>query len=452
LLVVDDPPLAAAAQLLRGEWAERSGGSLEVEELAGEEDAAPALTADVVIYPSSRLGEFAEQGQLRAVRNSVLTDPLYDWPDVLPVLREQVLVYGQQTYALPLGERPLLLVCRGDLWPAPSQASVEAWEDLETVLDPSSDPSASSTIPTSGATGGRLLLPSQDLPLACALLARAGAAAWTVARPDALFDADTFEPRIANPPFVEALEALARHATLLLPEMESPSSSVTSLRGTDFADCIDAVRRGRGAATLGWPTAVGPRSGAPPGENAELSYFALPGSRRSYNPLREKWEDQVAGRAPQLLGVSGRLVSVTRESRNAVSAFRLATWLTSGQAADRLSVAGNTTFWFREHQFANRSGGGAGRGQSIPDAAAARAHEALRSGAIWSLPRIPHFDRYLTVLAGPLREVIQGRGDAGTALHEVANTWNRLSDEIGRENQRQAYRRHLGLDSLPEDR
>ena len=57
VLVVDDPPLAAGLELLRGEWAERAGAPLTLEQSSSAElEEADKLEADVVIFPTRLTG------------------------------------------------------------------------------------------------------------------------------------------------------------------------------------------------------------------------------------------------------------------------------------------------------------------------------------------------------------------------------------------------------------
>ena len=116
VLVVDDGELAQAIKLLAGEWSERSGGELTVEEISLDGLlAAEKPAADVVIYPSRMLGEFVMRGWLRPVRQSVLADPALAWGDFLTAVRDQVVRYGGEVYALPLGEMPLVMAWGGEL-------------------------------------------------------------------------------------------------------------------------------------------------------------------------------------------------------------------------------------------------------------------------------------------------------------------------------------------------
>lgn len=104
VLVVNEPGVAEAINRLRGEWAERSGGELST--TAGEwKDVAGAksIDADVVIFPSRYLGELCTRGWLQPVRSSVLEGDEFDSKDVFPIVRRELMRWGGEVMALPLG-------------------------------------------------------------------------------------------------------------------------------------------------------------------------------------------------------------------------------------------------------------------------------------------------------------------------------------------------------------
>src|SRR5262245_51437672 len=79
VLVVNDPKLAEAINRLRGEWAERSGGSLVAESRPWSDVAKlENLDADIVVFPVHYLGELVESKRLRPMRDSAIASKQYD--------------------------------------------------------------------------------------------------------------------------------------------------------------------------------------------------------------------------------------------------------------------------------------------------------------------------------------------------------------------------------------
>ena len=110
LLVVDDPELAAGARLLRGEWAERSGGELVVQEMTLDEMlAAKQVTADAIVYPSRHVGTLVARDWLRPVRDSVLKSDDFALGDLLPLVRNESMRYAGRFFGVSLGEPPLVM-------------------------------------------------------------------------------------------------------------------------------------------------------------------------------------------------------------------------------------------------------------------------------------------------------------------------------------------------------
>jgi hypothetical protein len=104
VLVVNDQPLAEAIGRLRGEWREGSGAELAASSLLWKDIAtADKIDADVIVFPTRYMGELCVRGQLRPVRKSVLDDKALDLADVFPLARRQLISWGGQVMALPLG-------------------------------------------------------------------------------------------------------------------------------------------------------------------------------------------------------------------------------------------------------------------------------------------------------------------------------------------------------------
>lgn len=168
LVVVNARPLAEAINRLRGEWAERSGGELAAQAVDWKDVAdAKQLDADAIIFPSRYLGELCRRGWLRPVRGSVLDAQELKFADFFPLVRNELLKWGGETMALPLG------------------------------ID------ATSFTSTSSVASRRPAL---------ALLLEAGPVAITNEKLGFLFDTETMKPRITERAFLEALTRLKQSA------------------------------------------------------------------------------------------------------------------------------------------------------------------------------------------------------------------------------------------------
>ena len=401
LLVVADAPLAGAAKLLRGEWAERSGGELEIQEssLQGLLEA-EQLAANVVIYPSRHLGTLVSRGWLRPVRNMVLDDPEFAHSDILPLVRNRSMRYGGKVYALSMGEPPLLL---GWHVSPPGEANTAVpftWKKLDEFHPQMLDSSG------------------LEFPLSAELLVRALAHTSALRQTALLFDTETMASRLTEVTFQRALTEL-----------------VASRRGGAAEDSADF-------AMLTWPTApVSPHAELSP---EKIQLLRLPGAEKVFNESRGEWEPAQHSAPLAVLGFAGRSMSVTRSSRNAASAFKLLAWLGSEGPATHLSRQSRSTMWFRESQTERaRQWLSELRLTSEPIDAITK----LLSGSeCFLLPRIPGIDEYLRALEETLQHTLDEELDADESLRATADQWNEITAKFGMDSQRVAYRRHLGLD------
>ena len=389
LLVVDDPEMAAGARLLRGEWAERSGGELLVQEMTLDELlAAKQLNADAIVYPSRHVGTLVARDGLRPVRDSVLKGDDFALGDLLPLVRNESMRYAGQIFGVSLGEAPLVMT-----WQPPATQDVsitlpDTWEKLDNGLP---------------------LKTSED-NLAVELIVRAASCVDRQHRAELLFDPQSMTPRLTSPPVVRALERM-----------------------------VARLNRTAGAgvpARFTWPLAE-ELEGEPPWQ-----FAALPHAASVFDSIRGRWQPQTGDRPLTVLGFAGRSVSVTRVSRNASSAFKLLAWLTTGNTATQLSSRSQATVWFRNSQ---KRQAGRWLADRSSDELAELVNQQLASDSFYLLPRIPGIDRYLKSLNEAVARAVRSEMRPGEALQFAADQWQTLTKSLGWAEQRQAYRRHLGI-------
>lgn len=390
LLIVDDPELATAASALRGEWAERSGGELVVQQMTlAEMLAVEQILTDVIVYPSRFVGTLVARDWLRPVRDSVLENDDFVLEDLFPLVRNESMRYAGQIFGVSLGESPLMLA---------RQASTE--EDFGAIAD-------------TWEKLDQFALKRNQGDVAAELIARAASYVDRQDRAELLFDPQSMSARLTSPPVVHALESMVS-------QVSDSEREALPIRIT-------------------WPTSE-EFGGDPPWQ-----FATLPSAASTYNAVRQRWEPLALERSLTVLGFAGRTVSVTRSSRNATSAFKLLAWLTTGNAAVQLSSRGNDTVWFRNSQKSRSSKWLADRGteQSAP-----LVTKLLLADRFFLLPRIPGIDQYLETLSEAAGSALSGDSTPAKALESAAARWDELTEELGQSEQRLAYRRHLGLVEL----
>jgi hypothetical protein len=328
VLVVNDPELVEGLNRLRGEWSERSGSKLTASGTIWDAlDKSKVLDADVLIFPSRYLGELCTRKWLRPVRPAVLESDDVKSADIFPLVRNEVIKWGGQTMALPLGLDPQAITDK------PSKSG------------------------------------------ALALLRAAAPRAVTNDRVGVLFDVETMKPRITEQPFVDALNGLAQ----------------------------------------------------PNGTPADQAN----GTRQS---------EQLP-----ILGHNDLLIGVTTSSHNAATAFKLITWLalpeTSGQFAHldggmlpvRISNASSPAWYGADISADDRS------------RFAKHLSNQLNGQRFLVVPRIPGIDEYLAALDDAAKAVTVDKLPADETLHKAAQRWEQITEARGRDAQRDAYQKHLGI-------
>ncbi len=390
VLVVNDPPLAEAIERLRGEWAVRSGGQLEATSKPWSEvESADSLDADVVVFPARYLGTLCERGWLRPVRDSVLRGETYDAADVFPLVRGRLVRYGGQTMALPLGVEMPLVGYRAESLAGRQGEPPRSWDDFGQLLD------------QSGVTPH--WWPPRDAAQhwgATMLLARAAAYATHPNREGVLFDPHSMRPRIAEPPFIRALDRWCGE----------PSAAVAA---------------------------------AP----ADVVWAALPGSAELYNHSTGEWERAERGvRQVPLVGGGGSLIGVTQASRNAATAFQLAAWLSSAEISGQLGPKVGASLPCRYSQMRALGGWLDGfDGRTSTSGLSRDVERALSGEACLVVPPLPGIDGYLAALDEAVKGALRGERSPDEALQEVARRWDELTDQLGHDRQRTAYLKHLGI-------
>ena len=98
-------PGAGARGGRRGEGGGGGGGELTAASKPWSEvAAAKEIDGDILIFPTRYMGELCVRGWLRPVRKSVLeSDKTLDMADIFPLVRRQLITWGGQAMALPLG-------------------------------------------------------------------------------------------------------------------------------------------------------------------------------------------------------------------------------------------------------------------------------------------------------------------------------------------------------------
>ncbi len=222
---------------------------------------------------------------------------------------------------------------------------------------------------------------------AVALLARAAPRAVSDERLGVLFDAETMKPRITEPAFVEALAELAA--------LGENGGAVEPFPGPS--------RKGRGNQT------------------------------------------DAAALVP-VIGYGDRLAGVTTSSRNAASAFKLLEWLARAETSSQFARADGGMMPAR------RSLASSAKWYDPTTSASERAElgkelqTAMSGEKCLVIPRLLGVDDYMAALDEAVNAALIRSVDPKVALENAARRWEEITEARGRDAQREAYMRHLGIE------
>ncbi len=445
-------PLLTNVAAQSGEWAATRKASVTT-------DATGA--ADLFVFTADRLGDLMDRNALATLPDEAVRPPdstieeadapegtppdVLEFGDILPAFRDDVIRYGDELRALPLGGSALVLVYRRDAFE--NQANTRAATDAGLTLEPPKTWERLDALARffqgrdwdgdgqEDAGIALALAPDEEGLGTATFLARAGAIGLHPDHFAFLFDDETMDPLIVSAPFVESLSALVALAKECGPEGDSP---------LDAAAAREAFRAGRVALLIDraeraseWTSTKRPLS---------VGVAALPGSEKVFDPDRQDWQEVSSLNRPSILphgggwlvGVSSEVEGTTRDA-----AFDFLRYLAGPETSRR--VQGDRLF----PMLAVRS---AQIGAGLPDPRSApgvdpmlwarAVGETLTASRVVPSLRIPEAPGYLADLGKAVGAVAQGT-PAESALTDAAAAWTERTKRLGTERQLWHYRRSL---------
>lgn len=439
LLIVDDPQMAAAIERLRAEWQAGHGSAVVITQAESKDirDSKAPLAADAIIYPSRLLGELCESQRIAPLPGDYGANRELAWSDTFELLQIAETTWARRPYAIPFGSPVLTLYARGDLLEAHRKELPQDWhayheladllgrrENLHDKAPPAEAPWQGSLQPLGEGWAGRVLL--------------ARAAPYVRHRDhfSTLFDIETMDPLIAGEGFVRALEELVADYKLGTPEQIEMDP--------------DAVRKaflaGQSALAITWPAHAD--GGAAPSE-VETAFAEFPGAGVVYNFADKSWEKRQDHESVHVstLGLAGRLGSVTTNSEHPQQAFQLLAWLSGREWGTRVASASRATTVYRRSQMRSpQPWVDAGTDATAAAAYVSSVQSALGRQQYLAVPRMPGESEYMAALDVATRRALRQEASPPEALAEAAVKWREITDRIGRESQKAAYRASLGFE------
>lgn len=433
VVVVDD---AALAEAIRKQWSAISEQPLDLRELAASSIAAGEFgePADVWIYPEAWLGTLVEQRIVGPIPPDAWNGRALDRRAMLPLARKVECVWGETAYAVPLGAPVVSLLYRADIFERLNLSPPRTWAEYQTLSEKLSDRAAIGDLapPESEAWAGSLE-PLQANWAGAALLIRAACYARHQNQYSTLFDFATMKPLIDGPPYVRALEELV--------------AAAGANPGVALEMDMDAVRReviaGRAAMGIAWPSRA-----ESPARMIGLGVAPVPGDKNVFNAGRDDWETR-ADDDPlgvPVLGLSGRLGSVSRGTSRVGSAANFLTLLANADWSVGVLAVSAETGPSRTSQVKTLPRWLGEVWEGDPVRQYGQVIEAAHASPTWLMTlRIPGRNEYMAALDDAVRAAVRSEATPREALQTASSNWQAITERLGQETQRAAYRRSLGL-------
>jgi multiple sugar transport system substrate-binding protein len=459
--VIGGPGILPTIASQRGEWEASRGGVCIVQE--SPIDSANTGTAHVLVFGGDQLGALVDVAALTVLPEALVQPPRRDgeeaaakgadsdepapdalqFADVIPAFRDQVCKYGNDRMALPIGGTALVLVYSREAFEreanrvAAKAAGIalvppKTWEELDAVAKFFQGRDWDGDGTTDFGIAAALNADPEGVGNAI-FLARAASLGQHRDHYSLLFDSDTMEPRIASPPFREAIDGMRGLKAYGPPGIQEfdAEGARKAFRERDVAMLIDRAER-----APSWAE----------GKVKELGVASLPGSTRVYEPVRKRWETVTSPNRPSYLPHGGGwLVGVSRsaQGRERDAALDFVKYLVNPETSNRLrSDKSFPMLPVRGSQVAQ----GISDPRSAPGVALKQWSDAvsktlLAPRAVPGL-RIPAATDYLVDL--DLGRAAAMRGEpAEKALARVAEAWTERTEKLGKDRQLWHYRRSL---------
>lgn len=423
LLVVGDTEIGP--RLIR-QWKAHQEGELSVENQTQTEWTKAGFPVsegtDLVIYPTLLLGELAEAKKIAKLEYAVWNSDEVDKDSWLNHYRRTLTRYGNEPYAVPLGNPHFAMLYNGAKFgslgqqpPAGSSSQTppadlalpETWEQLEEALTK--------------------LDAKLDLPLAegwagHTFVSRIASNVRTRGNFSYLFDRSNMEPLIEQEPFLQALEQLKRMATER--SLKLKPSDVFQLAAT-----------GEAVAAMGWPTSKAEFKMA---ERDSLVVSKVPGSKKFYDFRRSTWKERLSDEeiSVDALGFGGLVASRVAGTRHEDTATSFIKWVSGKRIILKTSAQSPLTGPVRASHLGDLSGWA---GEEVPlevlEEYAAEVRRLHDRKLVVVFPRIPGSDRYYSAFDRGVRAAISGEVEAQAAMSKVAQEWNQITESLGRRQQ-----------------
>lgn len=402
---------------------------------------------DLVVFASQWMVDYVTPGYLENLTQRVAADTAIEWNDIAPFFRNFNSTYQGKIVTIPLDGDFQMVYYRTDLLQAANLNPPETWEDYLAIAKQfqGRDLNADGT-PDYGSCNAKkpkTLSYWMFWSVVTSFLQSQGT------EQGAFFDSDTMKPLINNEAVATALD-IYKETTKYSPPDEL---------NFDLPQARDSFIAGRCALTLDWgdigTLAIAPNSKV----KDKVGAVILPGSKKVLDRATGKLIPCNKVTCPFALnGINHApyaafggwvgAINAAAPPKNKEAGYAFLSYLSQPAQANIDVTIGVTGFNpYRTSQFTNREPWlKAGMSFEAASKYLGAIGVSLRSPNIVLDLRIPENNLYQgEVLDKSIADFLAGKITRGEAIEKINNGWEEITNKMGREKQRAAYRASLGL-------
>ena len=258
-----------------------------------------------------------------------------------------------------------------------------------------------------------------------------------------LFDADTMKPRVNNPAFVKAIQEVM---DLIKTPDAYPADQINADPGTT---AFQQFLAGTGGALTWWgDVGSSARTSDTSVVGDVVAFDILPGSDEVYNAKSGQWE-KTANQAPNMAYIGWGVYVMARvdsDEKKKKAAWSAAAHL-GGRDLSLWTAAYPSGFQpYRNSHFSYEEWEQAGYDRAFVEDYLGSNRDSYNHPNAAIEPRIPGIFQYYSVAEDELAKGYAGQyKSAQETADAIAAAWEKITDQIGRENQIKLYKASLGV-------
>ncbi|MDF0556303.1 extracellular solute-binding protein [Kamptonema sp. UHCC 0994] len=402
---------------------------------------------DVIVFPPQWMVDYATSGYLENLTQRVAADTAIDWNDIAPFFRDFSSTYQSKIVSIPLDGDFQMVYYRTDLLEKANLNPPETWEDYLAIAKQfhNRDLNNDSTPDYGSCTAKKSNAQSHWMfwSVVTSFLQSQGT------QQGAFFDPDTMKPLVKNEAVAAALDIYS----------ETVKYGPPDELNFDLEQARDTFIAGRCALTLDWgdtgTLAIAPNSKV----KDKVGAVILPGTKKVLDRTTGKlipcdkltcpFAINGVNHAPYAaFGGWVGAINNAAPPKNKDAGYAFISYLSQPAQANIDVTIGVTGFNpYRTSQFTNREPWlKAGMSFEAASKYLGAIGVSLRSPNIVLDLRIPENNLYQgEVLDKSIADFLAGKITRGETIEKINNGWEEITNKMGREKQRAAYRASLGL-------